>query len=295
MVTQSRLGTLLRCFVTAVAICGGSSPGANFVGGGAVPQVTSGQIESGAGLGGGHFASLVNNITSELDSQPTGIESQPLPTAHARADATVAVALIEYVLFSGREATIVHGGGSTVDIAVGDAFEIVATHPSINGHHTVAYVDSDTQFRFSSMVSLGKLFGGKVQVRVETAVVSDAEIDVIHPAHNHECPAGYYCNGGSILKCGGPKFYCPMGSIRPQAVFEGEPNGGSVSAPNAFYTVGGKGPNTRISQIICPVGSFCIEGERFDCPAGTYGERKGENKPRCTGPCRRLSTRFYDF
>ena len=79
-----------------------------------------------------------------------------------------------------------------------------------------------------------------------------------------------------------------MGSIRPQVVFEGEPNDGALTAPNAYYTVGGDSPRTRVSQVICPAGSFCIGGRRFDCPAGTFGERKGENKPNCTGPCRKF-------
>jgi hypothetical protein len=284
MAARSRLGMLLPCFMTAAAFFAGTSPRTFFVGGGAVPQVTPGQLESGAGLGGGHFASLVNNITTE--------PSEPLPSTQAPAGAAVAVALIEYIIFSGREATIVHGGGGTVTVAVGDAFKIVASDPRIDGHHIVTYVDSATQFRFSTTVSGETLFGGKVHVYIDTALASAAKVDVVDPAHNHECPAGYYCDGGSILKCGGPRFFCPMGSIRPQAVFEGEPNGGSASAPYAFYTVGGKGPGTRTSQTICPVGSFCIRGERFDCPAGTYGEQKGENKPLCTGSCRKFPEHF---
>lgn len=254
------------------------------VGGGSLPQVTPGQIESGSGLGGGHFASNVNNITSKVGDFPAE-DSETIPSTEPPPESRFNVALIEYILFSGTEATVVHGGGSTLSLASGSMFEIVGNSPSIDGHHIVLAVDSRTQFRFSTKVSSGKRPGGKVLVQVKTALTSGSEMDTLHPDKDDECPAGYYCNNDTVLKCGGPRFYCPRGSDRPQVVFEGEPNGGASQAPYAFYTVGGKGSTTRVSQMICPVGSYCVGGERFECPAGTYGERLGENKPSCTGPC----------
>ena len=105
---------------------------------------------------------------------------------------------MEYIIFSGREGTIVHGGGNTIEVSVGVAFEIVGADPSIDGHHIVTYVDSASQFRFATRLSARKIFGGKIHIHTVTGLVSGSEVDVINPAHNHECLAGYFCNGDFI-------------------------------------------------------------------------------------------------
>lgn len=102
------------------------------------------------------------------------------------------------------------------------------------------------------------------------------------------CPEGWYCPAGStqpylyscLTNLGTEKTptgmqYCPEGSTRPIPTAEG------------YYTIaphvaqgGGFG-----AQVICPRGSFCLEGLRHLCPAGRYGVHNREINASCTGPC----------
>lgn len=41
----------------------------------------------------------------------------------------------------------------------------------------------------------------------------------------------------------------------------------------------------RTAQTECEPGNFCVEGERFLCPAGTFGSSPGLTSLFCSGPC----------
>jgi hypothetical protein len=43
---------------------------------------------------------------------------------------------------------------------------------------------------------------------------------------------------------------------------------------------------TKSGQHKCKPGFYCIEGVRFLCPAGRYGDKAGETDSECTGPCK---------
>ena len=42
---------------------------------------------------------------------------------------------------------------------------------------------------------------------------------------------------------------------------------------------------TRYNQFPCEPGYYCVEGLRYKCPAGRYGERQQETNPLCSGIC----------
>lgn len=103
------------------------------------------------------------------------------------------------------------------------------------------------------------------------------------------CSAGYFCDSGSTTptqhECGGVDVFCPEGSGQPRRAKKG------------YYTVGGN-ETTRTHEVICPKGSYCWRGEKYACPAGTYGNEEGLSGPinggyntngdgnfRCTGFC----------
>ena len=99
------------------------------------------------------------------------------------------------------------------------------------------------------------------------------------------CLPGYYCPPGSISSsqkhCGSAKVFCPEGSGRPSVASRG------------YYTVDSNLDNktssqtTRTTQLHCPIGSYCINGARKVCPAGTYGRTKGLFTKQCSGKCLR--------
>ncbi|OQR99844.1 hypothetical protein ACHHYP_04245 [Achlya hypogyna] len=108
------------------------------------------------------------------------------------------------------------------------------------------------------------------------------------------CPAGYYCPLGTIkaVPCGGAGVYCPQGSSVPTAVSIGyytitttTLNGDAA----ALYVPGAEGMltglSTRVAQVPCEPGTFCINGVKQLCPAGTYGATSGLASPVCTAPC----------
>jgi hypothetical protein len=80
-----------------------------------------------------------------------------------------------------------------------------------------------------------------------------------------ECLAGHFCpDAHSNLnvtseECGSALVYCPRGSALPVTVQKG------------YYSVGGA-DERRVTEKVCERGFFCVRGERYPCPAGTYGD-----------------------
>lgn len=91
------------------------------------------------------------------------------------------------------------------------------------------------------------------------------------------CPDGYYCPWASTSKfeeeCGAADLYCPSPSGSPTPV-----NRGWYSVTNTFET-------TRYQQSICPVGHYCVNGEKFPCAPGRYGDVEGLYTDKCSGLC----------
>jgi hypothetical protein len=97
------------------------------------------------------------------------------------------------------------------------------------------------------------------------------------------CPEGFYCPAGSAnpfeLSCGDtPNYYCPEGSGRPNKTSLGY----YAIQSNSSKLYG----SSYVAQVPCPLGSYCIEGVRYLCPAGRYGLKVREYNSSCTGPCR---------
>jgi len=117
------------------------------------------------------------------------------------------------------------------------------------------------------------------------------------------CTGGYYCPLGSVTAqqehCGNPKYYCPIGTPLRRLVDKGY-HGVHVDEPPIYYdeknlSTNEKGrrfelievPDTRYTtfshQEICPLGSYCVLGIRYLCPAGRYGGVTGLSEAICSG------------
>lgn len=113
------------------------------------------------------------------------------------------------------------------------------------------------------------------------------------------CPAGWYCPSAIThhpfqFPCGGgfgnnvtndkdsivSSRFCPAGSAYPTLTAEG------YYAIDSYIATGGGYGGERI----CPRGSYCKKGLRYDCPAGRYGAHIGVTNSSCTGSC---SAGFY--
>ncbi|CAM9203414.1 unnamed protein product, partial [Phaeothamnion confervicola] len=96
------------------------------------------------------------------------------------------------------------------------------------------------------------------------------------------CPegAGWYCEAGSgsatAAPCMWPGSYCPQSSAAPVVVSLG---GVSVATPVAAMLY--------VAQAPCPEGSYCVNGVRNLCPAGSYGDRMRLSSSSCSGLCSR--------
>lgn len=88
------------------------------------------------------------------------------------------------------------------------------------------------------------------------------------PTCSGDCEAGYYCPDGSTnataYQCGDPSLFCPRGSSAPFTVWPHP----------AHYTVGGD-KTRRQAQRLCEQGYYCMYGDKFSCPRGTYGNATG--------------------
>ena len=103
----------------------------------------------------------------------------------------------------------------------------------------------------------------------------------------HECQKGYFCPQNSTSQtqfvCGGPQFYCPKGSSTPKKV------------KNGFYSIGKKSiegimqfnddNDTRTGETECEKGHYCVNGIKFICPPGRYGDSQGLTSKKCSGEC----------
>jgi hypothetical protein len=101
---------------------------------------------------------------------------------------------------------------------------------------------------------------------------------------NGLCHAGFYCPIGSktstAFYCGGyGRFYCPIGSKQP------------IIAPDGYYTVDTENSDYELSItyrsniIICPFGHYCINGIKYQCKDGYYGNEEGLKSENCSGIC----------
>ena len=113
-----------------------------------------------------------------------------------------------------------------------------------------------------------------------------------------QCEAGYFCPIASTTPrafvCGNESVYCPEGSpdrIHVDVGFYSIPETSSrrtpsdASAPAASSASLDMDDSTRMGQLQCGPGTYCVLGLRLLCPAGTYGDTAGLYSPACTAPC----------
>ncbi len=90
------------------------------------------------------------------------------------------------------------------------------------------------------------------------------------------CTAGYFCGSGAMVPnetaCGSAAVYCPEGS------------GGPLRVPDGEYSAG-VSLETGNRSVACPPGSYCEQGVRRDCPAGTFGCSIRLSTRQCSGNC----------
>ena len=83
------------------------------------------------------------------------------------------------------------------------------------------------------------------------------------PQCSGACPSGFHCGGGTVVPVECPRgAFCATGSAAPVLCDDG-----------TFGEVAGL--SRRDECTICPSGSFCSRGERFDCAAGTFSPFTG--------------------
>ncbi|RLN87726.1 hypothetical protein BBJ28_00020060, partial [Nothophytophthora sp. Chile5] len=108
------------------------------------------------------------------------------------------------------------------------------------------------------------------------------------------CRPGFYCPRGSTsatqVPCGGVTLYCPSGSAAPTPVDPGhytvaDPTPAASYSVEALAQRAAQALVTRVTQRRCEPGDYCVAGERYACPAGTFGGVSGLSEPTCSGPC----------
>lgn len=92
------------------------------------------------------------------------------------------------------------------------------------------------------------------------------------------CRDGYFCPSGStqsdMYPCGGATYYCPLGNAMRFSI-----NTGFYSGPE------GTNERYRYEQHPCGFGTYCIDGRRYPCPAGRYGNVTHMSNAECSGLC----------
>lgn len=59
-----------------------------------------------------------------------------------------------------------------------------------------------------------------------------------------------------------------------------------VAVTSGYYSIGGGSDNTtRVAQLPCEPGWFCVAGRKYPCPAGTFGNAKKLTSRYCSGWC----------
>lgn len=124
------------------------------------------------------------------------------------------------------------------------------------------------------------------------------------------CPLGSFCPGGDVFRQPAPVgFYVDMaGQAHPHVCgsikFQDQPEQTSCHDISlGFYGTGGN-VTTRSGQTICPAGTFCVDGLRFDCAPGRSQQKTGQTEcDPCGAPdkfsaagapsCTAVSTGFY--
>lgn len=101
------------------------------------------------------------------------------------------------------------------------------------------------------------------------------------------CHGGYYCPAGSKsgdeIGCGRYQ-YCPEGSAFPVFVREGFYT--TIAYNESDYELQTVKPLIyQVEELECPKGHFCYKSVRYQCFAGTYGDKTRESSPNCTGFC----------
>ena len=96
-----------------------------------------------------------------------------------------------------------------------------------------------------------------------------------NPTCDGQCPRGYYCVGGEKHECGSVDKYCPAGSSAPTNVTTGHYSGPSDVNENVRY-----------EETLCPVGYYCVGGEKFECASGYFGNSTGLTTSQCSGMCK---------
>ncbi|KAF0699237.1 Aste57867_10202 [Aphanomyces stellatus] len=108
------------------------------------------------------------------------------------------------------------------------------------------------------------------------------------------CPAGYFCPLGTVAPtpCGAVNVFCPSGSATSTPVAPGyytiatptldtlDADGYLTGQPLALAATA-----TRASQRPCELGTYCIQGMKQKCPAGTYGMTPALSSSTCTANC----------
>ena len=72
--------------------------------------------------------------------------------------------------------------------------------------------------------------------------------------------------------CRSPTAYCSIGTPTP------------ITASQGYYSVVDANGNF-VSQALCPIGYYCVNGTARPCPAGSYGDVGGLFTSACAGVC----------
>lgn len=117
------------------------------------------------------------------------------------------------------------------------------------------------------------------------------------------CLEGYYCEEAATrrdeLPCGAANVYCPTGSFEPTVVSIGYYTTGACSCRlvvsvrrcacpltrSCVREAGNVDEQTRYNHTICPLGMYCLDGVRIECPPGRYGATLGLADSSCSGEC----------
>jgi hypothetical protein len=107
------------------------------------------------------------------------------------------------------------------------------------------------------------------------------------------CEAGYYCPPASIRatqhRCGGPHVFCPQGSAVPNPVRSGYYTFSHYTTDSrcdsGSCNIMPVPTNIHTDEHQCELGHYCVNGTRYNCPAGTFGGVWGLVNASCSGPC----------